>query len=266
MGKITQQARKNYSDLILEYKKIMDEITKNENSFNADLKSGKITDKVEYRKIEMADNVLNLSSYFILLNTLSSTLLGVKNENFLNEARKAVYRSLIYFESVVTDDIDIPFSELSDFISKISDLSDSRRFEIVKKLGFTIDMIKESFGENSKWKWSFVELEGRFATIAKNMINYKTLVSGMDPTLDGYENLVNHLILVKKMLMLAATRYREKYELNTFRIDDFKLALNYLSALRRLHIYLGENNDAEVVKKNLDIWKIKMEKDSSKSI
>ncbi len=98
------------------------------------------------------------------------------------------------------------------------------------------------------------------------MINYKTLVAGMDPTSDGYEIRINHLNLAKKMLMSAATRYREKYELNTFRIDDFKLALNYLSALRRLHIYLGENNDAEVVKKNLEIWKIKMEKDSSKSI
>jgi hypothetical protein len=66
--------------------------------------------------------------------------------------------------------------------------------------------------------------------------------------------------------MISATRYREKYELSTFRIDDFKLAINYLSALRRLHIYLGENNDAETVKKNIEIWKIKMEKDSTKSI
>ena len=74
------------------------------------------------------------------------------------------------------------FPELSVSLDKISELSDEKRFDIVKKLGFTIDMIKDAFGENSKWKWSFVELEGRFATVAKNMINYKTLVSGMDPT------------------------------------------------------------------------------------
>ncbi len=266
MGKITQQARKNYSEHIIEYKKIMDEINNQENSFNTDLKAGKLAGREEYLKIDVADSVLNLSSYFILLNTLSSNLLGVKNENYLNEARKAVYRALIYIEGVVSDDIDIPFSELSEFLEKISEIPDDKRFDIVKKLGFTIDMIKDSFGDNSKWKWSFVELEGRFATIAKNLINYKTLVSGMDPTVEGYETRMNHLILVKKMLMLAATRYREKYELNTFRIDDFKLALNYLSALRRLHIYLGENNDADVVKKNLEIWKAKMEKDSSKSV
>ncbi|MDX9799979.1 MAG: hypothetical protein RBT69_01435 [Spirochaetia bacterium] len=266
MGKITQQARKDYTEHITKYKQIMEEIVKKENSFNSDLKTGKIKEKKEYKKIEIADNVLNLSSYYILLNSLSSNLLGVKNENFLNEARKSVYRALIYLESVVTDETDIPFSELAESLEKISELSDEKRFEIVKKLGFTIEMIKDAFGENSKWKWSFVELEGRFATVAKNLLNYKTLVSGMDPTAEGYELRVYHLNLVKKMLMLAATRYREKYELNTFRIDDFKLALGYLSALRRIHVYLGETNDSETVKKNLEIWKNKMEKDSSKSI
>ena len=265
MAKITQQARKNYSDHTIKYKKIIDEILAKENKFNLDLKAGKI-EKEEDSKIEMADVALNLSSYYVLLNDLSVTLLSVKNENYLNEARKAVYRSLILIEGVVTNIIDIPFSELSEQVEKINDFPDLKRFEYSKKLGFTVDMIKEAFGENSKWKWSFVELEGRSATVMKNLINYKTLISGMDPTSDSYEIRMNHLIMVKKMLMEAATRYREKYELNTFRIDDFKLALNYLSALRRLHLYLGENNDAETVKKNLEIWKIKMEKDSTKSI
>ncbi|MCL2295207.1 MAG: hypothetical protein FWC36_10175 [Spirochaetes bacterium] len=265
MAKVTQQARKNYTDHITKYKKIIDEIQGKENKFNLDIKADKV-ENPEAAKIEMADAILNLSSYYILLNALSATLLGVKNENYLNEARKAVYRALIFLEAVVTNIIDLPFSELSEHHEKISDFPDKGRFEISKKLAFTVDMIKEAFGENSKWKWSFVELEGRSATVIKNLINYKTLISGMDPSYADYEIVMNHLIMIKKILMTAATRYREKYELNTFRIDDFKLALNYLSALRRLHIYLGESNDAETVKKNLEIWKVKMEKDSSKSV
>jgi len=265
MAKITQQARNNYSDYINKYKKIMDEIVAKENKFNLDIKANNV-ENPEYAKIEIADAVLNLGSYFILLNTLSTTLLGVKNENYLNEARKAIYRAMILIEGVVTNTIDIPFSELSEHLEKINEFSDEKRFDFSKKLAFSIDMIKEAFGENSKWKWSFVELEGRSSTIIKNLINYKTLISGMDPTSSTYEIRMNHLIMVKKILMNAATRYREKYELNTFRIDDFKLALSHLSALRRLHIYLGETNEAETVKKNLEIWKAKMEKDSSKSI
>ena len=265
MAKITEQARKNYSDYITKYKKVIDEIVNRENKFNADLKAEKV-EKPECGKIEIADGVLNLSSYYILFNTLSANLLGVKNENYLNDARKAIYKALILIEGVVTNIIDIPFSELTEHLEKINEFSDIKRFEFSKKLAFTIDVLKEAFGENSKWKWSFVELEGRSATIIKNLMNYRTLIAGMDPTSDNYEVKMNHLMMIKKLLMNAATRYREKYELNTFRIDDFKLALNYLSSLRRLHLYLGENNDAETVKKNLEIWKTKMEKDSSKSI
>jgi hypothetical protein len=62
----------------------------------------------------------------------------------------------------------------------------------------------------------------------------------------------------------SADRYREKYELSTSRIDDFKLAISYLAALRRLHIILGEPDNAEVVKKKADVWKAKMEADEKK--
>ena len=51
MGKITQQARKNYTEHITKYKQIMEEIVKKENNFNSDLKTGKITEKIEYKNI-----------------------------------------------------------------------------------------------------------------------------------------------------------------------------------------------------------------------
>ena len=45
MGKITQQARKDYTVHITKYKHIMEEIVKRENTFNSDLKTGKIKEK-----------------------------------------------------------------------------------------------------------------------------------------------------------------------------------------------------------------------------
>ncbi len=266
MGKISLEAKKNYSEYTKKYKIVIEEIIIREKALDYDIKTGKEIEDLEKKKIDMADCVLNMASYYILLNSLSTALLGIKNDNFLNEARKASYRAIIYMESVVTDMIDIPFSELSESQKSISGYDDKKRYEIVKKLGFTIDSIEKAFGDNSKWKWSFVELEGRFATVAKNLIDFKTLIKGMDPTLDGYETRMYHLNMVKELLHSAATRYREKYELNTFRIDDFKLAISYLSSLRRLHIYLGETADAEKTKKNIDSWKIKMEKDAAKSV
>jgi hypothetical protein len=64
--------------------------------------------------------------------------------------------------------------------------------------------------------------------------------------------------------MQAADRYREKYELSTNRIDDFKLAIAFLGALRRINALLGDRDEAETVKKKADIWAAKLEADQKK--
>jgi hypothetical protein len=89
-------------------------------------------------------------------------------------------------------------------------------------------------------------------------------VANTDPRSPDYEPTVYSLRLVKKLLMQAADRYREKYELSTNRTDDFKMGINFLSALRRLHILLGDRDDGETVKKKLDIWTSKLETDIKK--
>jgi hypothetical protein len=65
-------------------------------------------------------------------------------------------------------------------------------------------------------------------------------------------------------LTQAADRYREKYELSTGQMQDFKLGINFLGALRRIHIVLAESEDAETIKKKYAIWKTKLETDIKK--
>ena len=37
-----------------------------------------------------------------------------------------------------------------------------------------------------------------------------------------------HMKMVKELMTLSADEYRQKYELSTQRIDDFKMAIRYL--------------------------------------
>jgi len=69
---------------------------------------------------------------------------------------------------------------------------------------------------------------------------------------------------MKKLFIQAADRYREKYELLTNRADDFKMGINFLNALKRVHILLGERSEAETLKKKVDIWTSKLEVDTKK--
>src|SRR5262249_39135385 len=105
-----------------------------------------------YKRLTISEERLNLASLYLLLNKVSVTLLGVKNEAFLNDARKCCYDCIIQLEKVVTDYLDVPYSDYSDKVDQIEGYGDDKRYDLMRKLGFTIDSVKEDFGDNSKWK------------------------------------------------------------------------------------------------------------------
>jgi hypothetical protein len=283
MEKISSEARKRYTERIKEYKERVDEISdKNKEleeriaktSKSQGLTSGqyrgdqftdlKALEEVNSIRFELADRYLNIVSYYNLMSALSLSLLGIKNESFLNDGRKSCYKSIIYMEEIVSPYIDAAFSDYQQGVESLKHFDDRSKYRFLCKLGFSIDSIIEGFGAGSKWKWSFVELQGRYAVIAKNLLNLKSFISQLDPRVQGYSQRLSHMQLVKKILQQSADRYREKYELSTMRLDDIKKAILFLAAMKRLHTLLGEVEEAEVVKKKMEIWKTKMEDDQKK--
>ena len=265
MEKISAEAKKRYAEKIKEYKNELEAIQYRSKELDMAVKKAEQASENDcYKRFDLAGEYLDLVSYYILMNSLSLSLLGMKNEGYLNEARKCCYKSIIYLEKIVSSYLDAPFSDYEEKLASIQEFDDKKKYNLVQKLGFSIDSVVEGFGENSKWKWSFVELEGRYAIITKNMINLKTFISRLDPRVEGYSERLNHLNLCKRLLQQSSDRYREKYELSTLRLDDIKQAILFLSALRRLHILFGETDESEVVKKKIDIWTTKMESDQKK--
>lgn len=217
-----------------------------------------------HMRLNLVDEMLNLASIYMVIHGISWSMLGIKNEESLNDARKTVYKAIIYLEEVVSPFVDVPFSDYEANLARISTVDATKRYELVRKMGLTIRMLMDAYGENTKWKWAFVEIEGRFATVAKNLYDLKSAVQNLDPRSEYYETYVYHLRTIKKLLLQAADRYREKYEVSTNRIDDFKLAISYLLALRRIHVLLAERDEAEQIKKKAEIWQSKLEADHKK--
>ncbi|MBN1298809.1 MAG: hypothetical protein JW997_03885 [Actinobacteria bacterium] len=262
MGKVSKQARDTFIENSNVYKNKINELIEKERKQRLSFKKGDFSFNMQ--RIELAEDNLILISYYVVLNALSISMLGVKNETYLNNARKCLYKCIIYLEEVVTNYIDEPLSEYEENLESIISFSDDERYKLVRKLGYSIQAVEDGFGANSKWKWSFVEILGRYATVAKNLLDLKNMIKKLDPRVDGYDSRYNWLQLVKRLLQQAADKYREKYELSTQRIDDMKLAINYLSALKRLYLNLNEAQNMDVTKKKIDVWKIKMEADLKK--
>jgi hypothetical protein len=259
MAKISNEERHQYLEKIKDYRETIGAILKREQSLLLAIR--KDSAGAAFKRLSLIDEMLNLASYHIILSNVSQSMLKVKNDDALNDGRKALYKSVIYLEEIVSDFVDAAYADYEEKLADIASVDAARRYLLIRKMGLAIQLLENAYGDNTKWKWSFVELEGRYAAVAKNIFNLKTAVINTDPRSADYEPTVYHLRLIKKLLMQAADRYREKYELSTNRIDDFKQGINFLNALRRIHILMGERDEAETVKKKLDIWSAKMEAD-----
>lgn len=259
MAKVSEEAKKKYSEKIKVYKKKIDDQLQREQQILQMLKND---DKgSSFKKLMLANETLDIVSYYLLMNELSLALLGIKNETYLNEGRKACFKALIYLEDVFSDYLDVPYSEYEERLDAVSGFSDDDRFNLVRKTGFSIDAINAAFGEGSKWKWSFVDMNGRLACVSKNCMDLKKMTAGMDPRVPGYQVRLKLLNLSRRLLQQSADEFRKKYELSTNRIDDFKRAIGFLASLKRLSIILKRSGDVDALKKKIDIWKQKMDTD-----
>ena len=60
---------------------------------------------------DLSNSELDVCSKYLIINGISVSVLGIKNEAALGEARKTVLKSIIYIENIVTGKVNVPFSD-----------------------------------------------------------------------------------------------------------------------------------------------------------
>jgi len=262
MSKAKEQDRHIYFEKIKQYQAMADTLLNTEKNILLEIKEE--PPDASIKRLTLVDEMLNLASYYIAINGVSQAVIKTKNEEALNEARKSLYKAVIYLEEIVSNFIDAPYSEYEGKLATIESFNSSERYHLIRKMGLAIDLLEDSYGDNSKWRWTFVEMEGRYATTAKNIVDLRNVIANSNPNSPNYEATVNHIRLIKRLLMQSADRYREKYELSTGQMHDFKTGIAFLAALKRLYTILSDKDEAEAVKKKLTIWTSKLESDQKK--
>ena len=217
--------------------------------------------EIHVSRLRMASLYVDLVSIYCAMTDLSLNLLGFKNESYLDTGRKSIYHALIMLEKMVTNSVDMSLTENSEILEELASFSDADKLKLIRKIGYTISLLEDKYGSNSKWKWSFVELEGRYAVVSKNLFDFRNYQEKNDPREEGFDERNDYLFLVKELLDKASRRYREKYELTTHSMEDMKKAIEYLRALKRIHILFRENSDVQSVSKRIELWSHKLEAD-----
>lgn len=258
--KLTENtAEDQYITKINEYQGVITNILKAEAKLVGEI--AEESPDIPLKQFDLVEIRLNLASYYMILTGITRSVLKKDNQGALDEARKSINKSLTYLEDMVSSYVDALFTDYEDKLVLLEPVSPERRYAVIRKLGLTIRLLENAYGDNSRWKWSFVDMEGRFATVTKNIFDVRNMVTNIDPRSPHYEATFYHLQLIKRLLLQAGERYRERYELSTASFDDFRISLNHLNALRRIHILLGESPESEMLKKKIDSWSAKLEAD-----
>jgi hypothetical protein len=197
----------------------------------------------------LANDMLDLTSNYIVISGISRSVFNERDTLMLNEARKTIFKAFIYLENIVTRKVDAPFSDYEKNISEIASIDIDKRYRLVLKIGFTISLLKNAYGDNTKWKWSFVDIEGRYAVIVKNLFDIKLFYTNFSLDSPSYVTTISYLDMLKKMLNDTADRYFERFKIATQRPEDLLYAVSLLRALQRICVAINEREDAERLKK-----------------
>jgi hypothetical protein len=253
---VTKEDKQKFTEEISYLKKKVDAINQKIKYFET-----KKDENDKINKINVASNHIDLVTIYCAMTDLSLNLLGYKNESYLDTGRKALYKAIITLEGVVSSIIDMPLGDNHELLLSLEGFSDADRLRLVRKIGYTISLLEDRYGKKSKWKWSFVEIEGRYAVIVKNLFDFRTYQEKNDPRMEGFDDRYDYLFLVKDFLIDASNRYREKYELTNHGTEDMKKAIEYLRALKRIHILFNESGELQNVAKRIELWSQKFEAD-----
>ena len=257
--------KSEYHNLVGPIKRKNEALDRASKKYLAKLNGIDINEKpIEFAKTKL--NYINLmlqqTNNLMQISKISVKKLSIKNEAILNQARKNIHTIIGAFEDVVGNEIDRPLKEnearLLPFKEVIGNLS---RFELFKQIGFLINVLESAYGEDSKWKWNFIDLEGRMITALKNFISFQELIRNLDPTIEGFPERMEIIDLISKKIEKAAERYRYKYELTNKQIEYMRTALAFISFNKQLAILLGNSEEAEKYKKKIDIWNKKLNED-----
>lgn len=260
---ITKAEKAAYNDYIKEHKNEIEELNKKIKENDAKKKS--MPNIEAYLNLENTIEILNIILTYIKMSDVSLEMLNVKNERFLDNARKELYKAIQTMETVVGSDTDRTLKENETYLQKIDMVNPRQILRIIQSIHHAFVKVIEKMGEGSKWKWSFVDLYGRIAVITKNITNFSDLQKFRDPRSDYYRERQELLELCKRFLGDAAKQFRNRYELSTQVPSDIIRSIELLSALRKIHILFGESEEGTKLKYTIDALRERLEADEKKS-
>ena len=173
MAKISEAAKADCTRMQNKYKNLLAGIESKLVNAEKDLLTLEDNFEIASKKIEAAVLYIQASAYIATICYIAIEYIDVRSDNQLNDGRRYINKAIMLLEEVFgnhTDDSLTLNDEIHEYLK--DKLSDEWKYHFICSFGYIIDYFKYCYGENSKWLQNFIEIEGRFATLGKNMIEF----------------------------------------------------------------------------------------------
>ena len=174
MAKISEAAKAECNRMQNKYKELLQAVEVNIDKMEKELNSIEDEFEIAKNKIDLAVLHIKASSFIATICNISIEYLDIRIENQLNDGRRYINKAIVLLEEALGNYSDDSLSlneEVHEFLK--DKFSDEWKYKFICSFGYIIDYFKFCYGENSKWLQNFVEIEGRFALITKNIIDFK---------------------------------------------------------------------------------------------
>lgn len=213
-----------------------------------------------YYNLEIVSYLLRSIELNLKTNDLSINMLGIKNIKNLDTAKSSFSKILQLMKENFGDEVDREsLKENEEYLARVGKLNARQILDLANKINDIFFALKSSIGEDSKWKWLFVELQAKVAIMIRNLINFSDIQKYRDPRMEFFHDRREHLSLAKESIEEAAKLYRTKYELSAKSREDLKRSIEYLEALRKIHIVMGESTESDKLKTTIDAARLTLE-------
>lgn len=193
------------------------------------------------------------------MNEISEQMMQLKNNAFLDNARKNLYKIFSDLDAVVRGDIDEPLDFNREELDKIAPFTPRQRLNLYRHIRRAIDKLVQAYGPNTKWLWSFPELYAKSANLGKNLIDFREVQSKRDPREEFYYDRKEMVRMIIDDLLDASNRYRDKFEISTKATGDMIMAIKLLEAMRRVAVAVKDDAMAAKAKAGIETYKARIE-------
>jgi len=254
---VTKEQKSLYNEKIKPYKNSLDDIKKEMSMFRA---VGKKNSHLEpYVQFRVAVLTLQSSNTLILMSRLSQEVQNLKNDSFLNDARKDISSKLNDLLKIVGEDVDGSLTENRDKLKGIEMATPGQRLRLLQGFKEAIEGVKKALGDNSKWRWSFPDMHFKLAILAKNMIDFKEFSAAKDPNEEHYRPRQELVRFMMEESQYAAQEFRSKFELSTKDVSDLEVIRKIFEMLKKVYMVTGNRTELDKLATSYDAIKEKID-------